>query len=567
MLMAEPKTEWPRIGSPVVWRHNGREHRTCVISEPTYITRSDGTAVACVALATYRLVPIEQLSPQGEHDEAAERDKSSQVIGDRTAARLDPAAGHVGCRQAMVERKSEDADHRPRALPDSARYGEDCNSDTQRNSSGSLPAERHSARFVQHQDRSGEGNAGPILAIDFLNLLVRAWHAGKPSESHAIRGMCQTVASAIRAVKPSCVVFAMDGGHTHRSQLLPQYKAHRPPSDPDLVRQRALAEQAIQIAGFQTIRIDGWEADDVLASIATRYRGTVICSSDKDLLALADRCRIYHPWSGGSWATPEDKLGIPAGQVTDYLALCGDTSDGIPGVPGIGPKSAAQLLEKYDSIESILTAAKLLHIPGATGKKLRDHAADALLCRSVVQLNTALQLPELEPWSPRALWQKRLTDMRLGNVAAIVDGLVTSGVLRESIEDLAFLEPQENGKERYPSLPDEPPKLIAGAITRSITEPIRTGLRTVQQIWDGPDKGLIYSWEQGRQRRADENPWKRGTDLHLAWHLGNTGQDLYIVPTRADHLAAALQNYNAKPAANSTLKQSPARPVVRSLFD
>jgi hypothetical protein len=163
-----------------------------------------------------------------------------------------------------------------------------------------------------------------VLAIDFMNLLVRAWHAGVPTETHAVRSMFQTVGNAIRKLNPDHVVFAFDGGHTMRSELLQEYKANRPAKDPNLIAQQALAETAIKISGFDSIRIDGWEADDVLASIAAAFPDTVIVSSDKDLLAMpciAERCRVFEPWAEGKFVTADSKLGIPASSVTDFLAL------------------------------------------------------------------------------------------------------------------------------------------------------------------------------------------------------------------------------------------------------
>ena len=371
-----------------------------------------------------------------------------------------------------------------------------------------------------------------VLAIDFLNLLVRAWHVGKPTETHAVRSLFQTTANAIRKLNPQRIVFAMDGGHDLRSSLLPAYKAHRPPSDPNLTAQKELAEQALQIAGFQTIRITGWEADDVLASLAASHPGVVIVSSDKDLLAMAGRARIYHPWGAGEFVTPESKLGVPAGQVTDFLAMVGDTSDGIPGVVGIGEKTAGPLLEKWDNLEGILTAAMTGRIVGAIGKKLKEQNAAALLCRRVVELNTTLPLPELTPRSPRAAWQNRLQDLRLGSVVAILDALpnpettpplegVLSAPSAKGEQDEIDGETAEAGNagselvttvtskrldagESHQSETDAAAAAGVGlaggysissgdCVFRSISEPIRQGL-SIEARFHGPDRGVIFAW-------------------------------------------------------------------------
>lgn len=406
-----------------------------------------------------------------------------------------------------------------------------------------------------------------------MNLFVRAWHAGKPTETHAVRSMFQTVAAAVRTLKPSRIVFAMDGGHVHRSKLLPQYKAHRPPHDANLIQQRALAEEAIRIAGIPAFRVQNWEADDVLASLVDRCPALVICSSDKDLLALHGRCRIFHPWSGGGFVDPETKLGLPAGQVADYLALCGDTSDGIPGVKGIGEKTAAALLADHGSLESILACAAMGKIPGAIGKKLNEQRDAALTCREVVQLRGSLPLPELLPWTPPVRFQNGLQAIGLGSVAGILDGLLTVLSTSENTtpqrSESPFLsaptgQGEQSGRDEFrpdqpelqpvqpsrasqaeSSLPPEPvvpaesssrsaiAQPAAGPaavrVTRSMSAPIRQGL-TFAARWDAEDHGMISCWEAGREAtdREEPNPWKPETPAWFAWEQGRKGLDLDV---------------------------------------
>lgn len=426
-------------------------------------------------------------------------------------------------------------------------------------------------------------SAGPacnVLAVDFLNLLVRAWHVGKPTRTHAVKSFFQTLANAIRATKPAHVVIALDGGHKRRTELLPEYKAHRPPSDPGLTEQKRMAERALQLAGFQCHREPDWEADDVLASIATAYSDTVIVSSDKDLLAMhgRGRCRIYHPWGTGEFVTPDSKLDLPAGQVTDYLALCGDSSDGIPGVKGIGPKTAHKLLQEYGDLETILTMAHLQRIPGANGVRLREQKEAAILCRTVVELNTSLPVA-LTPFAPHAGWQQRLTDHGLGTCVAAVESLTGSRFMiaspaqtevytKEEVPECHAHEGGTGAKEREsvatcePQAPESidphsgvkarsgPPGITAEAqsataadvepagrtdnLFRSASEPIRTGL-TLDQIWSGPDRGLIGCWEAGRKCRqqGSENPFRRDTINHKAWQQGYDGLDLLITEAPA----------------------------------
>lgn len=471
------------IGSTVDWvtldratRKPASAVRTSVVSFED-VQSASGQTIRCAILACNRLAPVDQLFAIGEAPTIQkEKSHGSEPNRSQPADSLDRPSTSSGETRSKKESKAI----------------------------GDLPPAgiRHREDPAGHAGKSDDPGAVAranfsVVAVDFLNVLVRAWHAGKPTETHAVRSLFQTVANTIRKLQPKHVVFALDGGHALRSQLLPEYKAHRPDPEPGLQAQKALAEQALQICGFQAVRVPEWEADDVLASIACRHPDTVIVSSDKDLLALsgqAERCRIYHPWADGAFVTAEEKLGLPAGQVTDYLALCGDTSDGIPGVKGCGPKTALQLLQDHDSLEGILTAAVTGQIKGAIGQKLKEQREAALLCRRVVELNLNLPLPELQTWRPVADWQTRLQELRLGSVASIMESL---------LKDPAAIALQNLGSSVTP-------------------EPVSTPQTADRTAW------MIVQHSAGRQYRGTgiENPWKRHSDEHTAWQQGFDGQPL-----------------------------------------
>lgn len=419
------------VGSAVAWvtvdRATGKPHRSTVTEIRAFedVQTSAGPVVRCAVLSCNRLAPVSELFPvdaapdvrkaeKNDRERAAEgdgRNLGSQSVQGREPEKDDSDFLRSGSKPAAGK-----AD-RPKAVEKEVRG---------RDSVG--PSERSDVRQISQPCN--------VLAIDFMNLLVRAWHVGKPTETHAVRSMFQTVANAIRRLNPAYVVFALDGGHTRRTELLPSYKAHRPEHDPNLKAQIALGEQALKVAGFHAIRKDGWEADDVLASLAESYSDTVIVSSDKDLLVMtgrAMRCRVYHPWGEGEFATAKEKIGLEPEQITDYLALCGDTSDGVPGVSGIGPKTAAELLKQFDSLEGILVAATTGQIKGAKGEKLKTQREQAMLCREVIQLNWDLTFVPLESFSPVSLWRQKLQDMRLQSVTAIM----------ESLQGLRFAKPAE----------------------------------------------------------------------------------------------------------------------------
>jgi len=387
-------------GQPVFWTPRGRGKPILTsVRRVELLRRADGSEIQCATLSCNRFVPVTDLRTLDQFSaESAAIDSHKPAIDSHKPAIDSPEPFTL-----TGSRKSTPA---PKPEPRPAKTLE-------------IPAPK------PEPVAAGQPGLRFLLLIDFNNLLVRAWHAGKPTEIHAVKSMFLTVASAVRALRPEAIVFCLDGGHDHRAKLLASYKAHRKPSDPDLVRQRQLAIDAISAAGLQCIRADGFEADDVIGTLASRHFGSVVLSSDKDLLQLDGRngTRIFEPWGVGKFVTPDDKLSVFAGQVVDLLALCGDTSDGVPGVRGIGEKTAVELLQKYDCLENILSAARTLRIPGAAGKKLLDGTADALLSQRLVELVTTLPIDPPRLWNPRPGWQQNLTAMKLGAVAGILDGL------------------------------------------------------------------------------------------------------------------------------------------------
>jgi 5'-3' exonuclease len=589
-------------GDPVSWLVPGLDGETSRVvytrttSPIQTVGRTDGTAVDCVTLACGRFVPVRELVP-GHSVKLQAKPKAKKAASDEEATSVRQHSQKQGDRPAVSKAATESRDNL--SSGDNARPFGNVRQGSEQQSAGLSDSSDHrmgsDSRPTEHVK---------VLAIDFLNLLVRAYHSGTKTETHAVRSMFQTVAAAIRELRPELIVFAMDGGHDHRTALLPQYKAHRPEPEPLLQSQKALAEQAIAAAGFQSIRVQGFEADDVLASIARQRSGVVICSCDKDLLALCGVARIYHPWSGGKFMTAEEKLELPAGQVTDFLALCGDSSDGIPGVKGIGPKTAAELLKEFGDLEAILAAATVGAIPGAVGKKLKEQRAEALTCRQVVELRDALKLPELVSWRPRSDWRTTLQAMKLGSVEAIVSSLAphlkntpTEGtpVLSASTE-----QDEQNGRDelRKPILdppefkPDQPSRnnepefrspvqsvvpgdaagsqgiapglsgVSSGFVTRSISEPIRQNLNLIQK-WDQPDRGMIACWEAGREASGTDtqNPWRAGTMNFIAWQQGFQLCDLCCnLPGECEPMKTL------KPASPKPRHEPPARKRAGSLF-
>ena len=492
-----------RIGDQVAWvirdRVTGDVLRTVTAFIRSFenVRQSDGSNKVCAVLSCNRLAPVDDLYDPDETPEVAKKPRS-----DRAASDAKPPASRP--QSETPEEVPQKTSPQEKPVPDLA------------------PTECR------------------LLAIDFLNVLVRAWHAGAPTESHAVRSLFQTTANAIRALNPTHVVFAMDGGHAKRTELLPAYKAHRPEPDPNLQAQKKLAEDALKICGFQTIRIVDWEADDVLASLAMAYDGTVIVSSDKDLLSLpakANHCRVYHPWGAGKFVTANDILKIDAHLVTDYLSLCGDKTDGIPGVRGIGDVTAVKLLVEFESLEGILSVAVQGKIKGAKGTQLSEQRNEALLSRQLIEMNESLPLPEMAAFRPAAGWQQRLQEKRLGSVAAIVDALRGQRCVMFSGDMPANERPSASGGCQSPdcapaiSSADSRSPLVSEQTspesTISIDVETLLGIRS-KSDWSTPRSSAITTWHAGHENHRLPNPWKAGTWNHIAWAQGASGLPLHV---------------------------------------
>ena len=208
-----------------------------------------------------------------------------------------------------------------------------------------------------------------LLAVDVSNLIVR--HHSSPYGSdydlagRPIFGVCgavRQIASLVARERPTHLLLARDGqrSQSFRRQISASYKAHRADADEDLTRQFTLAYQAFDTLGWPSLAADSYEADDILASAAAAFDGrTVIVSGDKDLLALCDQTTTVCLLRNGGHVERCDAAGcerimnVTPDQVRDFKALAGDSSDGIPGVAGVGPKSAVELLGRYGSLAGI----------------------------------------------------------------------------------------------------------------------------------------------------------------------------------------------------------------------
>ncbi|NDC75451.1 5'-3' exonuclease [bacterium] len=254
------------------------------------------------------------------------------------------------------------------------------------------------------------------LLIDGFNLAYRCFYAtpaltradGFPT--NALHGWVKSLWRLIDQEKPAHTAVFFDlGGSRERLELHPEYKAQRAEMPEDLSRQIDGVKTLTRLLGLAAVEIEGIESDDLLATCAAQRAAegdeVLIVSSDKDFAQLVgERIRVLLPppsaqprlgWRLLDATGVKDKFGVGPERVVDYLALIGDTSDNIPGLNGVGPKTAIKWLERHGDLEGILAAAGAIE-PERFRAPLAESAARLRLNRRLVTLNLTHVLPPLE---------------------------------------------------------------------------------------------------------------------------------------------------------------------------
>ncbi|HBI15102.1 MAG TPA: DNA polymerase I [Desulfobulbaceae bacterium] len=245
-----------------------------------------------------------------------------------------------------------------------------------------------------------------IYLIDGSAYIYRAYHAIAPLNNsrglptHAVYGFITILRRILRERQPESLAVAFDTrGPVFRHRLYPQYKANRPAMPDDLAVQLPYVRQAVQAYNILALEDGDQEADDLIASVVHRLgsRGcrAVIVSGDKDLLQLvSDQVTLWDPMNDRVMdpQAVQAKYGLAPGQLLDYFALTGDSSDNVPGVPGIGPKTAARLISEYSCLEKLYTGVESMK-PSRVKTQLLTHRADAFLARDLIRLNREAVVP------------------------------------------------------------------------------------------------------------------------------------------------------------------------------
>jgi DNA polymerase-1 len=276
-------------------------------------------------------------------------------------------------------------------------------------SAKTTPAKAAAAKVAAGASMQGQH----VFLVDGSGYIFRAYHALPPLTRKsdglpvgAVAGFCNMLWKLLRDMpkddKPTHLAIIFDKSEvTFRNKLYPDYKAHRPPAPEDLIPQFALIREAVKAFDLPCIEQSGFEADDLIATYVRQAceRGATatIVSSDKDLMQLVTDCvTMYDTMKDRRLGIPEviEKFGVPPEKVVEVQALAGDSVDNVPGVPGIGVKTAAQLITEYGDLETLLARAGEIKQPKRR-EALIENAEKARISRQLVLLDdkVALDVP------------------------------------------------------------------------------------------------------------------------------------------------------------------------------
>jgi len=252
-----------------------------------------------------------------------------------------------------------------------------------------------------------------VYLIDASVYVFRAYYSMPPdlrdadgNPVHAVYGFARFVADLIERAKPEYLAVAFDGSlsTSYRNRIYPAYKANREPAPPDLVLQFERCRQFCHHLGLAWFTSTEFEADDLIGTLVHRVRDeglrSTVVTRDKDLAQLVGPGDVYWDYAGDNryhYADIEPRFGVAPERYADYLALTGDAVDNIPGVPGVGPKTAAVLMKEFPSLDHLydgLDRVADLPLRGATqlGAKLALHRDAAYLARELTRIHCEVPL-------------------------------------------------------------------------------------------------------------------------------------------------------------------------------
>ncbi len=266
-----------------------------------------------------------------------------------------------------------------------------------------------------------------LWLVDGSNFLFRAYHALPPLSTKAgvptgaVFGFTQMLLKLSSDYDPGHLAVVFDAGaRSFRNDLYAEYNAHRPPPPEDLIPQFSLVREVVAAFSIPVLEARELEADDLIATLARRGKEAglrvVVVSSDKDLMQLVDEhCVLLDTMKNVTYddAGVIAKFGVPPKQLGDVLALMGDSVDNVPGVPGVGPKTAAALVQAFGSVEQLL--ARIGEVAGMKGLRGAASVAEKLSA-NVEQLRLSRKLVALDDQAPLTIEMSELVRVPLDPV-------------------------------------------------------------------------------------------------------------------------------------------------------
>ncbi|PLX42179.1 MAG: DNA polymerase I [Deltaproteobacteria bacterium] len=438
-----------------------------------------------------------------------------------------------------------------------------------------------------------------VYLLDGTNLLYRAYHAirrfttASGLTTHAVYGIISMVLKLEREERPDLVAAIFDPrGPTLKHELYEEYKANRERTPEDLIEQIPYVHKVLKAMGLPVLVVDGVEADDVIGTLATKLSGegdeVTIVTGDKDFCQLvSERIRLLDTMKE-RFTTVEDvpdRMGVSAERVIDLLAIMGDKVDNLPGVPGIGPKGAAKLIEEFGSLEGIIEHSG--EVKGKRGEALREHLDRIRMNVPLVTIERDLDLP---------IGEKDLTPRERDRtkLAALFRELEFKRFLKElDLEGVKAPQPEKNRTEPHrvagvnPALPlgevgasssNEIPEdwiavieggegvsfIDAGGRIASLQEGatlVGHGLKTFRRLW--PEAGVPFKGPFFDTRVAAYllNPGQRD------YHLEDLARDRGIVPGGGEGVLklAATMRAELEDAGMGKLSDEIEMPLVGAL--
>lgn len=295
-------------------------------------------------------------------------------------------------------------------------------------------------------------DAKKLLLIDGHSVAYRAFFAlpvenfatSTGQHTNAVFGFTSMLINVLRDEQPTHVVVAFDvARESFRTEQYPEYKANRAKSPDEFKGQVALVKDVLDALNIRHIEKAGYEADDLIATLSTEAAAdgydVYIVTGDRDAMQLVqDHVTVLYPRRGVSDlarmtpAAVEEKYLVPPARYPELAALVGETSDNLPGVPGVGPKTAAKWIAQYDGLDNIVARAE--QVPGKAGQSLRDHLDDVVRNRRLNALLRDLELDLALPDTQRVDWDRE-------RVHELFDALEFRVLRERLIEATAAAEP------------------------------------------------------------------------------------------------------------------------------